>query len=85
MYGLNSATDLIGRRMAGLVVPDDPKNIALTRHFIRSGYRVLRRKSYEVDVRGNQKVFLNNMTGVIIGAKLIATWGRQADVTELGL
>jgi DNA-binding NarL/FixJ family response regulator len=84
MYGLNSATDLIGRRMADMVVPDDPKNIELTRHFIRSGYRVLRRKSYEVDVRGNQKVFLNNMNGVIIGGKLTFTWGRQSDVTELG-
>jgi DNA-binding NarL/FixJ family response regulator len=85
MYGLNSATDLIGRRMADLVVPDDPKNVELTRHFIQSGYRVLRRKSYEVDVRGNQKVFLNDMYGVIIGGQLTFTWGRQSDVTELGL
>jgi DNA-binding NarL/FixJ family response regulator len=83
MYGLKSAAELIGKRMADMVVPDDPKNIELTRHFIRSGYRVLRRKSFEVDVRGNQKVFLNSMTGVIVDGKLIATWGTQSDITEL--
>jgi len=82
MYGLDSAQDLIGRRMAEMVVPDDSKNIELTRLFVRSGYRVLNRKSYEVDVRGNPKVFLNSMTGVIVDGKLIATLGNQYDVTE---
>ena len=61
MYGLASAQDLIGKRMADMVVPDDPKNIELTREFIRSGYRVLERKSYELDSQGNPKVFLNSM------------------------
>ena len=73
MYGLNSASDLIGKRMSDMVAPDDPKNVELTRQFIRSGYRVLHRKSYEVDVLGNPKVFLNSMTGVVIDGKLITT------------
>ena len=81
MYGLNSAKDLIGRRMAEMVVPDDPKNIELTRQFIRSGYKVLHRKSYEVDVRGNPKVFLNSMTGVIVNGRLTTTLGEQSDIT----
>jgi DNA-binding NarL/FixJ family response regulator len=82
MYGLNSAQDLIGKRMADMVVPDDPKNIELTRAFIRSGYRVLQRKSYEVDAEGNPKVFLNSMTGVVVDGKLVLTWGVQSDITE---
>jgi len=82
MYGLNSASDLIGKRMSDMVSPDDPKNIELTRHFIRSGYRVLHRKSYEVDIWWNPKVFLNSMTGVVVEGKLIATWGRKSDITE---
>ena len=81
MYGLNSAKDLIGRRMAEMVVPDDPKNIELTRQFIRSGYKVLHRKSYEVDVQGNPKVFLNSMTGVIVNGRLTTTLGVQSDIT----
>jgi len=81
MYGLNSAKDLIGRRMAEMVTPDDPKNIELTRQFIRSGYKVLHRKSYEVDAQGNPKVFLNSMTGVIINGRLTTTLGEQSDIT----
>jgi len=82
MYGLNSAQDLIGKRMADMVVPDDLKNIELTRAFIRSGYRVLQRKSYELDAQGNPKVFLNSMTGVVVDGKLVLTWGVQSDITE---
>jgi len=81
MYGLDFANDLIGRRMSDMVVPTDSRNIELTRQFIRSGYQLLYRKSYVVDVRGNPKVFLNSMTGVIVEGKLIATLGRQADIT----
>lgn len=82
MYGLDSPKDLIGRRMAEMVVPDDSKNIELTRQFIRSGYQVRHRKSFEVDVQGNAKVFLNSMTGIIVEGKLIATMGRQSDITR---
>ena len=82
MYGLDAANDLIGKRMSDMVVPDDSKNIELTRLFIRSGYQVLHRKSYEVDVRGNPKVFINSMTGVVVKGKLVATFGRQTDITE---
>jgi len=82
MYGLDSAKDLIGRRLAEMVAPDDSKNIELTREFIRAGYRVLHKKSYEVDAFGNPKVFLNSMTGVVIDGKLITTWGTQSDITE---
>jgi hypothetical protein len=82
MYGLNSTSDLIGKRMSEMVAPHDPKNVEWTRQFIRSGYRVLHRKSYELDVLGNPRVFLNSMTGVVIDGKLITTWGRQSDITQ---
>ena len=82
MYGLSSAQDLIGKRMTEMVPPDDPKNIELTREFIRGGYRVLQRKSYELDAQGNPKVFLNSMTGVVVDGRLVLTWGVQSDVTE---
>jgi DNA-binding NarL/FixJ family response regulator len=81
MYGLDSAKDLIGRRMAEMVVPDDSKNIDLTRQFIRSGYQVLHRRSYELDVHGKPKVFLNSMTGVVVEGRLTTTLGRQLEIT----
>jgi len=81
MYGLNSAQDLIGKRMTDMVLPDDPNNIELTRTFIRSGYQVWQRESHEVDAEGKPKVFLNSMTGVVVDGKLVLTWGVQSDIT----
>jgi DNA-binding NarL/FixJ family response regulator len=80
--GIFCVEDLIGKRLAEMVTPDDPQNIELTRAFIRSGYRVLQRKSYELDSQGRPRVFLNSMTGVVVDGKLVLTWGVQSDVTE---
>ncbi len=82
MYGLASSRDFIGKRLAEVVPPDDPQNIALTREFIRSGFRVLERESHEVDFHGNPKVFLNSMIGTVENQMLVRTWGIQRDVTE---
>jgi PAS domain S-box-containing protein len=82
MYGFASAQQLIGKPLTETVSPDDPRNIELTREFIRSGFRVLERESHEVDARGNAKIFLNSMIGIVENGKLIRTWGIQRDVTE---
>ncbi len=82
MYGLSSVHDLLGRRLTEFLDPDDSKNVELTRHYIRSGFRVVNRESYETDAQGNGKVFCNSMTGIIEDGKLIGTWGIQRDVTE---
>jgi PAS domain S-box-containing protein len=82
MYGLTSGKELLGKRLTEMVVPDDPRNIELTREFIRSGFRVIDRESHEVDVFGNPKVFLNSMIGTVENGKLVRTWGIQRDITE---
>jgi PAS domain S-box-containing protein len=82
MYGFTSAGDLVGKRLTEMVVPDDPRNIELTREYIRSGFRVLERESHELDVHGNPKIFLNSMIGIVEKGQLVRTWGIQRDVTE---
>jgi PAS domain S-box-containing protein len=82
MYGVSSAADLLGKRLTELLVVDDPQNLELTREYIRSGFRVLERESYELDVQGNPKVFLNSMFGIVENGKLLRTWGIQRDITE---
>ena len=82
MYGFKSGRELLGRRLTEMVVPDDPHNIALTREFIRSGFRVLDRESHEVDIHGNPKIFLNSMIGTVENGMLLHTWGIQRDITE---
>ena len=82
MYGFTSGRELLGKRLTEMVVAEDPRNIELTREFIRGGFRVIDRKSHEVDIRGNPKVFLNSMIGIVENAMLVRTWGIQKDVTE---
>ncbi len=82
MYGFNSAREMAGKRLTEMVVSDDPRNIELTREYIRSGFHVLERESHEVDARGNAKIFLNSMIGIVENGKLLRTWGIQRDVTE---
>jgi PAS domain S-box-containing protein len=82
MYGLKSARELQGKRLTEMVVPDDPRNIELSREFIRSGFRIIDRESHEVDIYGNPKVFLNSMIGTVENGMLVRTWGIQRDVTE---
>jgi PAS domain S-box-containing protein len=82
MYGLNSVGDFQGRRLTEFLDPNNPRNIELTREYIRSGFRILERESREADARGNPKVFRNSLIGIVEDGKLVRTWGIQRDVTE---
>jgi formate hydrogenlyase transcriptional activator len=82
MYGLASSKEFAGKRLTEMLPPDDPRNIELTREYIRSGFRVLDRESHEVDIHGNPKIFLNSMIGIVENGMLVRTWGIQRDVTE---
>ena len=82
MYGFETGQELIGRRLAEMLVPDDPANLESMREYVRSGFRVLERPSREVDQHGNVKTFLNSMIGIVESGNLVRTWGIQRDVTE---
>jgi PAS domain S-box-containing protein len=81
MYGFDSSSGLVGKRLTELLVPDDPRNIEMTRQYIRSGFR-LEHESHEVDAKGNKKVFRNSIIGIVESGHLLHTWGIQRDVTE---
>ena len=78
LYGLKSGKELVGKRLTEMLVADDPRNIELTREYIRSGFRVLERESHEVDIHGNPKVFVNSMIGTVEEGKLVADLGNPA-------
>jgi PAS domain S-box-containing protein len=82
MYGLTSATGLIGQRLTDTLDAESPTNIELTRDFVRGGYRVVERESHEIDVQGNAKIFLNSLMGIVENGMLLRTWGIQRDVTD---
>lgn len=82
MYAVDSPKDLLGMRLTALLTADDPQNIELTREYVRNGFRIVDRESHEIDARGNPKIFLNSLFGVVEGGKLLHTWGIQRDITE---
>ncbi|MEC4814008.1 MAG: ATP-binding protein [Scytonema sp. PMC 1069.18] len=82
MYGVSSPSDLMGAKVADLLVKSDPRNLEYLRAFIRSGYRLVDAESYEVDRHGNPKVFLNNLVGIIEDGMLVRAWGNQRDITD---
>ena len=55
MYGLESVEDLTGKRLTEMLIADDPRNIELTREYIRSGFRVIERESRETDTSRKSK------------------------------
>ncbi len=82
MYGFHEASELTGRRLDELLVPEDPANRAYLLAFIRSGYRVTNGESHERDRDGELKYFLNNLVGTVENGFLVRAWGTQRDVSE---
>jgi signal transduction histidine kinase/ActR/RegA family two-component response regulator len=82
MYGLESAAELMGKRLSELLIADDPVTKEFMATFIQSGYRITDRESHERDAQGRVKIFRNTMAGIVDQGHLVRTWGIQRDVTE---
>ncbi|RMG46508.1 MAG: PAS domain S-box protein [Acidobacteria bacterium] len=82
MYGRTRGEELLGIPLRDLLPPDDERNIDYLRRFIRCGFRLTDAESYERDVRGNLRVFLNNLIGIVENGCLVRAWGTQRDITE---
>ena len=82
MYAFDSQQHLLGKRLTDLTSVDDPHTVQLTRDYVRNGFRIVDRVSHEMDSRGNAKIFLHSLFGVVEGGKLLHTWGIQRDITD---
>lgn len=81
MYGLNRAEELQGKRLHDLFVLSDAANYEFLSAFIGSNYRLTDAESHEVDAKGNDKYFLNNLIGIVKNGNLVGAWGTQRDIT----
>ncbi|HKH12434.1 MAG TPA: PAS domain S-box protein [Rubrobacter sp.] len=82
MYGLGSASELVGARVGDLLPRSEPENVEFLRTAARAGYRLKDGETKESDREGNERVILNNLTGVVADGRLVRVWGTQRDVTE---
>ena len=81
MYGYERAEELVGTRLADLLPLSVQENAEYLRSAIRSGYQLTDAESSETDRDGNERYFLNNLTGIIEEGRLARIWGTQRDVT----
>jgi PAS domain S-box-containing protein len=82
MYGFQSASELVGRRMSEFMSVDDSVNRASLGALIANGYRISEAESRGLDVNGNPRIFRNSIVGIVENEKLVRIWGVQRDVTE---
>ena len=82
MYGFSQGSEMVGKRLRELLVPDDPQNRAFLAAFIASGYRLSGVDSIEQDRFGNEKHFSNSMVGITEDGLLSRAWGTQKDITD---
>jgi len=81
MYGYQQAAELVGARLEDLLPRSDPHNVEYLRAFVRSGYRLTDAESHERGRDGEERYFLNNLTGIVEDGRLLRAWGSQCDVT----
>ncbi|HYO83219.1 MAG TPA: PAS domain S-box protein, partial [Bryobacteraceae bacterium] len=82
MYGYQSASELVGKRLGELLDRSDGRAQGHLQRYIQSGYRLASAESLERDRNGHPRWFVNSMIGVVENGILVRTWGTQRDITE---
>ncbi len=59
------------------------ENLEFLGDFVNKNYRLANAVSHEIDHEGEEKVFLNNLFGIVKNGELLRVWGTQQDITEL--
>ena len=63
---------------------EDPRNLELTREYIRNGFRVLERESHELDVHGKPKGIFEQHVRRCGARKVAAHVGNPERYFEIG-
>ena len=82
MYGRVSAQELMGKPLTDFLILNDPGTKRFMENFIRAGYQTTDQESYEMDSKGQRKIFRNTMSGMVVDGHWVRTWGITRDVTE---
>ncbi len=83
MYGFDTATEMLGTRIATLMPRADERNTHHFQNCIRARFRTTDSESREVDRHGRERIFLNNIIGIIEDELLVRVWGTHRDITGL--
>ena len=81
MYGFDSASKVIGKRLVELWQTKDAAILEFSKEFVKSGYRISDFQIHTV-TRAGRKTFLISLLGIVENGAVTRTWGLQRDVTE---
>jgi len=82
MYGFSDAQEVVGSRVATFMPGSSRQNCEALRAVVRAGYRLQDYETSELDRHGQERVFLNNVTGFVENGLLVRAWGTHRDITE---
>jgi PAS domain S-box-containing protein len=82
LYGYEAAPDITNMPLTNFISVDDSAMLNHFRGFIQAGFKLVNVETHETDKYGNDKIFLNNLMGIVENEKLVRVWGTQRDITE---
>ena len=80
-FGFERAAEMIGMRLWQLMSRDNPLHLDYLRQILESGFRLVDAESEMPGEDGEQRIFLNNLVGIVENNRLLRVWGTQRDVT----
>ena len=82
MHGFKNAEELLGRPVQEVLRPTE-ENVRLLCSFFRSGYRLGKAHSEELEQNAPARTFVNSLVGTVENGLLVETWGTKQDVTDI--
>ena len=82
IYDRDCADEMVGTRLAAMMLPSEEHSLESLRAFIRSGYRLIDKEMHRTDQNGNDRYFLYNLSGIVENNHLVRAWGIHREITE---
>ncbi len=82
MYGYENAANIIGMPLSKLLPKENPANLGYLYKFFTNNFKVSEEISFEYDQAGNQRIFSNNMLGIVEHGFIQRAWGIQREITN---
>ncbi|MEI6946905.1 PAS domain S-box protein [Paraflavisolibacter sp. H34] len=83
MYGFENQEEILDKDCEFFLPRSEGASLAFFNDFIDNNFQLKNYLSFEKDIYGNPKVFLNNVMAHIENGYIIHTWGTQRDITEM--
>lgn len=80
-YGFANSQEMLGKRLYEFLDSAKASNREYVKNFIESDYHLINQESAEIDAKGNEIYFSNNMVGIVEDGKLVRAWGTQRNIT----